>query len=164
MINSRAVEGSGVLRSGQFFLASFSSRLMAFLIDLVALGGLHAGVFLIYVALLFPAMNYNLRGLLGASFLSLLFFVFNPLLLGMVYFTVFHAWGGQTLGKMFMGVQVISRAGRLLSPAESFLRWAGYWVSALPLAAGFLWSMLDREHCAWHDRLAGTLVIVTEMS
>ncbi len=35
-------------------------------------------------------------------------------------------------------------------------------LSWLPLGAGFLWSLADRDGLAWHDRLSGTRLIVVE--
>jgi len=32
------------------------------------------------------------------------------------------------------------------------------------LASGFLWSAVDKDHCAWHDRLAQTRVVSAEMT
>ena len=82
----------------------------------------------------------------------------------LVYFTIFHACCGQTIGKMLMGIKVVTMDDGLIRPGGAFLRWTGYLVSFLPLAAGFLWSAVDREHCAWHDRLARTRVVTAEMT
>ena len=93
----------------------------------------------------------------------LVFFVVF-LLLHMVYFTLFHALSGQTIGKMIMGIKVVGDENNPASLSESFLRWSGYILSLVPLAAGFLWAVVDKEQCAWHDRLARTRVISTEMT
>ena len=82
----------------------------------------------------------------------------------MVYFTLFHAWSGQTIGKMIMGIKVVGDENKPASLAVAFLRWSGYILSTVPLAAGFLWAAVDKEQCAWHDRLARTRVISTEMT
>lgn len=90
------------------------------------------------------------------------FFVILPslfLISIIVYFTLLHSWGGKTLGKVFMGIKVESSSGQSLSPGNSFLRFAGYCLSALPLGIGFLWVILDKKHAAWHDKLADTRVI-----
>jgi uncharacterized RDD family membrane protein YckC len=82
----------------------------------------------------------------------------------MVYFTLFHAWAGQTIGKMIMGIKVVGDGNKLTSPSVAFLRWSGYILSFVPLAIGFLWAAVDKDQCAWHDRLAGTRVISTKMT
>ncbi|PIP08224.1 MAG: hypothetical protein COX51_04865, partial [Syntrophobacteraceae bacterium CG23_combo_of_CG06-09_8_20_14_all_50_8] len=42
----------------------------------------------------------------------------------------------------------------------AFLRWIGYFISALPLYIGFLWVAFDGKKQGWHDKLAGTVVIL----
>jgi uncharacterized RDD family membrane protein YckC len=82
----------------------------------------------------------------------------------MAYFTLFHAWLGQTIGKMLMGIKVVTNDNKFISPAMAFLRWSGYILSFAPLAAGFLWAAVDKDQCAWHDRLAQTRVVSAEMT
>lgn len=76
-----------------------------------------------------------------------------------LYFIVLHSWSGKTLGKIFMGIRVESSQGGGLSVGVSFLRLVGYLLSAVPVGAGFLWAVLDRDHAAWHDKLAGSRVV-----
>lgn len=76
-----------------------------------------------------------------------------------LYFIVLHSWGGKTLGKIFMGIRVESSQGEGLSVGVSFLRLVGYLLSAVPVGAGFLWAVLDRDHATWHDKLAGSRVV-----
>jgi uncharacterized RDD family membrane protein YckC len=59
---------------------------------------------------------------------------------------------------------VVGDGNKLTSPAAAFLRWTGYVLSFVPLATGFLWAAVDKDRCAWHDRLARTRVISTEMT
>lgn len=75
------------------------------------------------------------------------------------YFTIFHACGGQTPGKLAMGIAVVSLNGQQLSGGTTFLRSIGYICSAIPLAGGFLWAMVDKNHRTWHDKLASTRVV-----
>lgn len=75
------------------------------------------------------------------------------------YFTIFHASGGQTPGKLAMGIAVVSLNGQQLSGGTTFLRSIGYILSAIPLAGGFLWAMVDKDHRTWHDKLALTRVV-----
>ena len=82
----------------------------------------------------------------------------------MIYFIIFHAWSGQTIGKMIMGIRVVTKDNKLIPTSVAFLRWTGYILSILPLASGFLWSVVDKDHCAWHDRLAQTRVVSAEMT
>ena len=82
----------------------------------------------------------------------------------MAYCTLMHAWLGQTIGKLLMGIKVVTTDNRQAPVGITFLRWTGYLLSLLPLASGFLWAAVDKDHCAWHDRLAQTRVVSTEMT
>jgi uncharacterized RDD family membrane protein YckC len=79
--------------------------------------------------------------------------------LNMAYFTWFHGTTGQTPGKRLMGLRVVRDTGEAISFGTAFLRWVGYLISFLPLCIGFLWAGVDRRKQAWHDKIAGTVVI-----
>ncbi|MBI5177720.1 MAG: RDD family protein [Nitrospinae bacterium] len=76
-----------------------------------------------------------------------------------VYFVWFHATGGQTPGKKAVGIKVAGYGGGEVSPARSVFRTLGYLVSALFFFLGFLWPVFDRRGQAWHDKIAGTVVV-----
>jgi len=48
-----------------------------------------------------------------------------------------------------------------MSYGIAFLRWVSYFISALPLYIGFVWAAFDGKKQAWHDKIAGTVVILT---
>ncbi|MDH5298911.1 MAG: RDD family protein [Desulfobulbaceae bacterium] len=140
-------------------LAGFGARAMAMAIDVALLTALHCSFFLVLGYRLVQSPPAGIFSMIMAAATYLLLFLLAPGLMAMAYSTVLHAWGGQTVGKIFMGIRVVTVAGQPLSPGIAFLRWVGTIVSGLPLAAGFLWAMVDRNHAAWHDKLAGTKVI-----
>ncbi|OWQ86319.1 hypothetical protein CDN99_21030 [Roseateles aquatilis] len=79
-----------------------------------------------------------------------------PLLVCVVFWT----WQGATPGKLVAGIKVVdAETGRNPSPPQALLRWFGYFISAIPLFAGFLWARVDAQGRAWHDRLSRTAVI-----
>jgi len=82
----------------------------------------------------------------------------------MFYFTILHACLGQTIGKMIIGIKVVAVNNNPLSIGTAFLRWAGYFLSMLPFAVGFLWAVVEKDQSAWHDKLALTKVVATEMT
>jgi len=144
---------------------NFSVRAVALAIDFFLLAVLHIFLSFFLAAGVIPEiLLLEPLTVLSICFLflgvSTAIFVF----LHVVYFTVFHAWTGQTIGKMVMGIKVVSNSNGSIPPSVAFLRWTGYILSAIPLAAGFLWSAVDKDHCAWHDRLAETRVIAIEMT
>lgn len=72
---------------------------------------------------------------------------------------LFWTWQGATPGKLVAGVQVVdARSGGRPTLLQALLRWLGYFVSALPLFAGFWWARVDAEGRTWHDRLSRTAV------
>ncbi len=95
---------------------------------------------------------------------SVVLFFVSFIFLHMFYFTLFHACSGQTIGKMILGIRVVTEDNKQVSPAFAFLRWVGYILSFIPFASGFLWSAVDKDHCTWHDRLAQTRVVSAEMT
>jgi uncharacterized RDD family membrane protein YckC len=72
----------------------------------------------------------------------------------------FWRYCGATPGKLAVGVKIVdARTGGAPPTGRLVLRLVGYLVSALPLYLGFLWAAVDRRKQAWHDKIAGTLVI-----
>ena len=147
-----------------YMAASFGTRFLAFGIDLTVLGCIYSALLLLTGLLLLRVTPADFAVIARICSRFLMFLLLAPVILPMVYFSIFHALSGRTIGKLIMGIQVVAAGNGLLTPGESFLRWVGYLLSALPAAAGFLWSVLDREHDAWHDKLAGSHVISREMT
>ena len=72
-------------------------------------------------------------------------------------------WGhfGRTPGKLLLDLRVINaRTGEPPGYVRAFIRYIGYFVSALPLGLGFLWIVFDRQRQGLHDKLAGTRVVM----
>jgi len=86
------------------------------------------------------------------------------ILLYMIYFTYFHGLNGRTPGKNLLGLQVVSADGSPISFGIAFLRSAGYLVSSLlfTVPLGFIWIAFDKRKQGWHDKIAGTVVIIRE--
>lgn len=82
------------------------------------------------------------------------------LVIGMTYFTWFHGSVGQTPGKVLLKLKVIRTTGKNLNYGRAFLRFAGYIVSAIFLFLGFIWAAFDGRKQGWHDKLAGTVVVI----
>jgi len=67
---------------------------------------------------------------------------------------------GATPGKMLFSAKIVD-ANTLAAPSTGKLvgRFFAYIVSTVPLCLGFLWIAFDPRKQAWHDKLAGTVVI-----
>ena len=75
------------------------------------------------------------------------------------YLVAFTA-GGQTLGKMAMGIKVVSEDIEMPLDLGCALKRTVMWlVLALPAGLGLLSAMFDRNHRGLHDRFAGTRVV-----
>jgi uncharacterized RDD family membrane protein YckC len=82
-------------------------------------------------------------------------------IIGIVYVIGFWAWRGQTPGKMAMGVQIVMADGSPIGLGRAVLRYIGYIVSGIILGIGFLMIGWDRRKQGLHDKIAGTVVVMT---
>lgn len=87
-----------------------------------------------------------------ATFRTFFTFVFAG-----AYTTVLHALGGQTIGKLIVGVRVVVGDGELPPLGTAFLRHLAYFASAI-LGLGFAMAALRVDKRALHDLIAGTRV------
>ncbi len=92
---------------------------------------------------------------------TLWFWVFSTLT-NIFYFTYFHGSTGRTPGKMLLGLQVVSVEGGQISFGTAFLRSVGYLVSSFVFCLGYIWIAFDQRKQGWHDKIAGTVVIIRE--
>jgi uncharacterized RDD family membrane protein YckC len=75
------------------------------------------------------------------------------------YTTVLHALvGGQTIGKMLVGVRVVDADGGPVPVGAALLRFTGYFVSLAVFGLGYAMVGLRRDKRALHDLIAGTRV------
>ena len=133
-------------------LATPSSRLIAALVDAALMLALDAVV--VYFTL-------RLCGLAPSQFssLPLLPLVAFLLLLNGGYFIAFTAVGGQSIGKMAVGIKVVAQEEGAVPIGRATVRTLAYLASALPLGAGFLPGMIRADRLTLHDRLAHTRVV-----
>jgi len=59
-----------------------------------------------------------------------------------------------------LGIRIVREEdGGPLNAARVAVRYGGYILSALPFLLGFAWALFDNRKQAWHDKLAGTVVV-----
>lgn len=137
---------------GSEAMAAPFSRILAGLVDVALLSALDASILYFTLRLLGLATSQMFE-------LPLWPLVAFFLLLNGGYFIAFTAVGGQSIGKMALGIKVISQEEPTVPIGRATLRTLAYLVSALPLGAGFLPGVLGADRLALHDRLAHTRVV-----
>lgn len=144
-------------------LASWSQRVVALAVDLVAAGFLCAAL----VAAVstpdvhsLPGGGYQVVWTSGTVRATLLFF-----LLLTAYFTFTNGSGaGQTVGKALVGIAVRDAVGggplgAARGLARSALTGALWYLAIVPWVLDGLWSLWDPRRQTLHDRAAGSVVV-----
>jgi len=76
-----------------------------------------------------------------------------------VYFGFQWAANGKTLGMTLLGVHLVRADGTRLEPRQGWLRSLTFPLGFLTLGLGFLGILVQREHRAVYDLIAGTAVV-----
>ena len=132
--------------------ATIGARIEAFVIDAMILAAIDAAV--VYFTMQICGIGLQELGILPRAPLFAFLFVQNG-----GYLAAFTA-GGQTLGKMAVGIRVVSaEPAESLDVGRAILRTFLWLVLAIPGGLGFLTALVTRDHRGLHDRVAGTRVI-----
>jgi uncharacterized RDD family membrane protein YckC len=137
----------------------FVSRALAFVIDIfvMALGCLLSSQTIALTAQFFGLGSSTFGARLAATASRV-----AVVLVIILYLPLCWALTGRSIGKALLGLRIVNPRDPWatgLGAGRSFLRFAGYWLSALPLGLGFLWALGEGRHKAFHDKLAGTEVV-----
>jgi uncharacterized RDD family membrane protein YckC len=76
-----------------------------------------------------------------------------------VYFGYSWAVSGRTFGMAVLGIRVVDADGSVIEPRRGVIRALVFPLSFLLFGLGFLGILVQREHRALHDLIAGTAVI-----
>jgi uncharacterized RDD family membrane protein YckC len=91
----------------------------------------------------------------------------KPLILGVVvaagllwsiYQYLFTVYAGKTLGMMAAKIRLHTFTGRAPNLRQRRRRVLGFYLSALSLGMGLMWSFVDVDSLCWHDRLSHTFL------
>ena len=70
-----------------------------------------------------------------------------------------------TPGKLLLDCEIVdAKSQQRAKPVQLLIRYLGYIASAIPLGLGFLWILWDRQKQGFHDKLAGTVVVMHDSS
>jgi uncharacterized RDD family membrane protein YckC len=132
--------------------ATAGRRVVAAAIDLLILGGLDAGV--LYFTLRLCRLTAVEAFILPAAPLLLFFLILDG-----GYLLAFTTAGGQTIGKMAVGIKVVTADADRLTLRQAAVRTIGCILCVAPAGLGFVPFLLMPGRRALHDRLARTWVV-----
>lgn len=136
-------------------LGSRGLRLIAFIVDSLLVSFIVGALWIVivfFVAILSggePPDQMPIAGLFGV-------------LIGLLYWPFFWSRDGQTLAMMPLGLRVVDQGSEeTISFGRALLRLFGFFIDSivLGLPLGYLWVFVDKRRRAWHDLIAGTIVI-----
>ncbi len=149
--------------------AGFGRRLVAYAIDNIIINIVFLILLIIIsTAFIFGSISGNTSAWIAEltnpahiTSLALLVATFY-IVVSIAYFTYFHGINGRTPGKMLLSLQVLSAEGTPIGFGIAFLRAVGYLISSLlfTLPLGFIWVAFDKRKQGWHDKIAGTVVVI----
>ena len=139
-------------RSKSVPLASISRRIAALFVDVFILLGINGAVVLLTERLAQVPVDV-FREL--QLFLPLVAFL---MLMDFGYVVVLTTFGGQTIGKMVVGVRVVLRSDEPAGFRAIVIRTVVAILSILPFGVGYLYAVIGKSH-AIHDLAANTKVV-----
>jgi uncharacterized RDD family membrane protein YckC len=81
--------------------------------------------------------------------------------LPVIWVILFWKYKSATPGKMMMGMSIVDAStGGDPAISKLVLRYFSYFVSLIPCFLGFFWVAWDKRKQAFHDKIAGTVVIM----
>jgi uncharacterized RDD family membrane protein YckC len=140
--------------TSQGHYAGSVSRLLAFLIDAVVSVGLFS-LGLAAVNLAWEVVTGHSVHWTRANIVVAVIFV----LWEFFYFGYSWAASGRTFGMAVLGIRVVGTDGAALDPWRGVVRALVFPLSFLFLGLGFLGILVQREHRALHDLIAGSCVV-----
>lgn len=83
----------------------------------------------------------------------------------LAYFVIPTGIFGRTIGKWVAGISVVDEEGNKPGVAVAIPREVvGRFVATITFCVGIIWIVFDKNHQGWHDKMAGTYVVVVPNS
>ena len=134
----------------------FWARVLATLIDSVLIMAITLPPLLAIYGLAYLENDEAISGLADILISNIL-----PMILVILFWTKKQATPGEMAGSARI---VDAETGKASSVKQCIGRYFAYILSAIPLGLGFLWVAFDPKKQAWHDKLAGTVVVKVSRS
>ena len=145
----------GLPMPGTMTYAGFWIRFGAKFIDGLIISVVNMAILLIFG----PLLGFNLWSLEPPKNLG--FLIFYPFFFGnlFLYSVFFVGRYGATLGKMALGLKIVTSSGDPISYMRALARFGGEWLSYIICYIGYIMAAFDEEKKALHDRICDTRVI-----
>jgi len=154
-------------RDNEFVLATINKRFVAFLIDWIFLIMIYFSIIILFALFDMNLSKIDVQGIFEVeiemdntpsyliTFLKILFG-----LLPVLYFTIsFYFYKGQTIGKYFLRIKVLSLYHEHLGLWHCIERSLGYFASALEFGFGYIQAFWNPNRMTLHDKIGETIVI-----
>ncbi|MDQ2873335.1 MAG: RDD family protein [Actinomycetota bacterium] len=140
--------------SSQGHYAGLASRFAAYAIDLAVSTSLFALALAVTTFGIQVATGHSVTWNRSNVVVAAIFVVWQ-----FFYFGYCWAASGRTFGMAVLGVRVVRADGAALDPWRGIVRALAFPLSFLFCGLGFLGIIVQREHRAWHDLIAGSAVV-----
>jgi uncharacterized RDD family membrane protein YckC len=160
------MSSGGVVLGGEVIYAGFWKRVAAYMIDAVVLGVvtqiIQMVVMGIFMGASYTSLISNPEGFMSsASGIALILGAYLiPLLINLAYYAGMHSSSKQaTLGKIAVGIKVVTDDGRQISLARGIGRFFAAMLSGLIMCIGYLMAGFTERKQGLHDMICSTLVV-----
>jgi len=156
----RLREGVSANTTGPVY-AGFWRRFVAIVVDIIL-------IWIVTIPINWGIMLLGWRSIPaihGSSPFTLMFYSFwqwatlITFALEITYYVYFISQKGATIGKMLMGVKVVTATGGPVSVGRAFARFFARYLSGLILWIGYIMAAFDDQKRALHDHICNTRVI-----
>jgi len=158
------------IKEGTNSFASFSKRSWAVFIDSLIIGSISILFSLPTYISFFKNFASSIASGSGSEYLvpqtgtsNLIFTILSIIgtIIGIIYPIYFIGKFGATPGKKAMKIKVVEvNSNQNPGYLKAFLRETiGKFISSLIFFVGYLWVIWDKDKQAWHDKIAGTVVV-----
>jgi uncharacterized RDD family membrane protein YckC len=154
-------------QDNEFTLATIKRRFIAFLIDWIVIILIYCCIIILFALFNMNISKINVHGIFDVEIemdnthpylITILKFLFG--LLPVIYFTIsYYYFKGQTIGKYFLRIKVLSLYHEHLGLWHCIERSLGYFASALEFGFGYIQAFWNPNRMTLHDKIGETIVI-----
>lgn len=151
----------------EFILATIKKRFVAYFIDWIILAIIYFSILILFSLFNMEISKINVHSIFEVELemnntpsylITILKFLFG--LLPVLYFTIsFYFFKGQTPGKYFLRIRVLSLYHEHIGLWHCIERSLGYFASALEFGFGFIQAFWNPNRMTLHDKIGETIVV-----